>query len=171
LGVQIPDDALIEAAPIQGATTLYKKMEEMEKVKIQAAKQEAEDKQLMNKLVASQTDQNISLAQERRARVIADIGLARERTSEVAQNEAAALLANAKTINEMKSMGNNQLMDAVRLAMEMHQLSQAESDKTIARDEQFLDKLRKESDTSVEQEQQSAPGALQGEYQWLNTEK
>lgn len=145
LGAPIPWDEILAAAPIQGKTNLVKKMREMQEQQVQQAQKEAEDRERMNKLVASQTDNNIALAQERRGRVLADIGLARERISEGEQNYSTALLNNAKTITEMKSAGNKDLMDAIRLAVEMHQLSQQESSETLSKDAQVLGALKAES--------------------------
>lgn len=163
IGVPIPDDELVDAAPLQGKTRLLDKMNQIQEQQQQAAQQEAEDRERMNKLVASQTDQNIALAQERRARVLADIGLARERISEGEQNYAKALLDNAKTVKEMESMGNDQLMDAIRLAMEMHQLSQGEANVTLSKDAQVMDSLKAESEDSVQGNQDQSLGQMVGQ--------
>lgn len=161
LGIAIPDDEIVNAAPLQGASSLHKKMAQIAEQQQKAAQEEAEDKQRMNSLVASQTDQNIALAQERRARVIADIGLARERVSEAEQNYAKALLDQAKTITEMDKSKNDQLMDAIRLTMEMKQLSEESSNKTLASDAKFLESLwnqsKTEIDTEVSTQSQMAP--------------
>lgn len=151
LGIAIPDDELIDAAPLQGKTRLLDKMRELQQQQEENAQQEAEDRERMNKLVASQTDQNVALAQERRARVLADIGLARERISEGEQNYAKALLDNAKTITEMKEADNRQLMDAVQLAMEMHRLSMEKANQTLGEDAQVLDSLKTESEQATNQ--------------------
>lgn len=167
LGVAVPDDELIAAAPLQGKTSLLKKVQELQQQQVEAAQEESEDKHRMNELVESQTDQNISLAQERRARVLADIGLARERITEGAQNEAKALLDNARTIKEMESMGNDQLMDAIRLAMDMHKLSKDEVESTLAGDTNFMNKLRAQSEGAISEGPNSGGGgqvsAAQGE--------
>lgn len=154
IGVAIPDEELIDAAPLQGKTRLREKMAQIDEMKKQQAQMEADDKERMNKLVASQTDQNISLAQERRARVLADIGLAKERMSEMEQNKAKALLDNAKTITELKNNKDSQLMDAIRLAMEMHQMTASESDEGLSKDMKLMDSLKSDFESSVQTEDQ-----------------
>lgn len=150
IGIQIPDDELIMAAPLQGKTDLLKKMEEMEQVKQQIAMQEAQDKAIKNAQLASERESNLALAEERRARVLADIGLARERISESEQNYAKALLDNVRTIREMEHMDNEQLMDAVRLVHEITTPEQAEEEQKLLKDKNFSDVLKQETAQTVQ---------------------
>lgn len=163
LGAPIPWDEVIEAAPIQGKSQLSKKMQEMQEQQAQAGQQEAEDRARMNKLVASQTDQNISLSQERRARVLSDIGLARERDSEAEQNRAKALLDNAKTITEMEKTKNTQMMDAIRLAMDMHSVGNEHADQTLHQDATFMESLKAESEDDAMGNQDQPVGQMSGQ--------
>lgn len=148
MGAPIDWDEILEAAPLQGKTRLVESMRKKAEMQQQVQMQEAEDRERMNTLVASQTDQNIALAQERRARVLADIGLARERISEGEQNKAKALLDNAKTLAELKQMKDTSLMEVIRLAMDMHQLQVGESNETLAQDSQVMEALKMESQGS-----------------------
>ena len=141
MDIPIPDDEIIDAAPLQGKTRLREKMAEIAKQKEEAAQQEAADKHLADQLVQSQMDQNVALAQERRARVIADIGLAKERESEVKQNNAKAFLDIIKGISEMQNMKHGTALDALRLKheieMEERAASEAEIDSDTAKGEQL----------------------------------
>ena len=163
LGVPIPDEELIDAAPLQGKSRLREVVSEMSKQRSAQAQQELEDKEKMSKYVASQTDQNIALAQERRARVLADIGLARERISEGEQNYAKALLDNAKTLEEMRRGHGDQVMDAVRLAMDMHQLSKEQSNQTLSQDSKLLESLKQESEETVNEPKSPSSGSKAGQ--------
>jgi hypothetical protein len=116
LGAPIPWDDVLEAAPMQGKTKILEKMAEAaEQQQIQKQKMD-ELEQLQKHLELSQIDQNTALAQERRARVLADIGLARERISEGEQNYAKAFLDNVKTISEIQDMPRKRLIDVLELA-------------------------------------------------------
>lgn len=160
LGAPIPWDEILENAPIQGASRLRELMQKQQQAQGEAARQEMEDRAMKARLDASLVDQNTALAQERRARVLADVGLARERESEVEQNRAKALLDNAKTITEMKSSSNQQLMDAIRLAVEMHSVGREQSNQTLREDAKFMSALKMESDSALDGMDQ--PAGLDG---------
>lgn len=119
LGAPIPWEDIMEAAPLQGKTELIQKMaERAEQQKIQQQKLD-EAEQIQKALEMSQIDQNTALAEERRARVLADIGLARERSSEATQNYAKALLDNAKTVTEIQDMDRKRLVDVMKIAADV----------------------------------------------------
>ena len=116
LGAPIPWEDIMEAAPMQGKTELIEKMaQRAEQQQIQQQKMD-EAEQMQKALELSQIDQNTALAEERRARVLSDIGLARERSSEAEQNYARALLDNAKTVKEIQDMDRKRLLDVMTLA-------------------------------------------------------
>lgn len=119
LGAPIPWEDVLEAAPLQGKTELLEKMaQRAEQAQQQQQKmQQAEQVQLA--LQMSQVDQNTALAEERRARVLADIGLARERISEGEQNYAKALLDNARTVKEIQDIDRKRLFDVMKLAADI----------------------------------------------------
>lgn len=150
MGLPIPDDELIDAVPMQGKTKLLKKMQELEEQKKQAMQVEMMDKNRMNRLEEAEIEEKLGLAQERRARVISDIGLARERISESEQNYAKALLDNVKTIREIKDLDDRRFMDSVRLVHELTQPQMMEEEQKLNRDKAFGEALK------VEAEQQEA---------------
>lgn len=134
LGAPIPWEDIMEAAPLQGKTELIEKMAQAaEQAQMQQQKmQEAE--QIQKALEMSQIDQNTALAEERRARVLADIGLARERISEGEQNYAKALLDNAKTVKEIQDLDRQRLFDVMALAADISQKQNALAEKKLASD-------------------------------------
>jgi len=134
LGAPIPWEDILEVAPLQGSTELHKKMaERAEQAQIQQQKMD-EAEQIQKQLELSQIDQNTALAQERRARVLADIGLAKERISEGAQNYAKALLDNAKTANEIQDMDRKRVLEVMQLATDIRQAEQKRVDQELKTD-------------------------------------
>jgi hypothetical protein len=134
MGVAIPDDELVAAAPLVGKSQLIQRMQQVAEQQQIAALQEQEDANIQRQLALSQKEENLALAQERRARVLSDIGLARERISESEQNYAKAMLDNAKTISEIEDMDRRRLLDVINLATTMHAKSQASSEQVLMKD-------------------------------------
>lgn len=163
LGIHVDDEDLLEAAPLQGGGKLREKARMITQQKQQAAQLEMEDRKIKNLQLMSQADQNVALAQERRARVLADIGLARERISEGEQNYAKALLDNAKTVSEMKKNHTDQLMDAVRLAMDMSKMANERANDTLAQDAKVLETLEDDSHENIQGSQANPAGQGGGE--------
>lgn len=137
LGIDIPDDEIIDAAPLQGKIKLREKMAEIAQAKQQAAQIEMETANRQAQLEMSQIDNNLALAQERRARVIADIGLARERISEAEQNKAKALLDNAKTFAEIEDLDRNHFLEVMRFAHETTQNEDERITETLQQDQKM----------------------------------
>ncbi len=127
LGAPIPWDQILEAAPLQGKTALLEHMQQAQK---QAQEQQAKVDEMENiqkQLEIAQIDGTNALAQERRARVLSDIGLAKERMAEAEQNYAKAILDNAKTVSEIKDMDRKRIIDVMQLAADIH----AQQTKTV----------------------------------------
>ncbi len=136
LGAPIPWEDIMEAAPLQGKTELIEKMAQAaEMQQIQQQKMD-ELEQIGKAKELSQIDQNTALAEERRARVLADIGLARERISEGEQNYAKALLDNAKTVKEIQDMDRKRLLDVMALAADISAKQNALAEKKLTQDAQ-----------------------------------
>lgn len=144
LGAPIPWDAVLEAAPIQGETKLRDIMAQKAQQEQEAAKQEAEDAQISRQLALSQTEENLALAEERRARVLADIGLAKERISEGEQNYAKALLDNARTIHEMEDMGHKRTIEVMNIAKELQIEHENRIERQLERDMKKAETLKSE---------------------------
>jgi hypothetical protein len=134
LGAPIPWANILEAAPLQGSTKLHEIMRKQ--AEQQQAQQNAMEEMdaIQKKLELSKIDENTALAQERRARVLADIGLARERISESEQNYAKAFLDNAKTIAEIKDIGRKRLFDVMELAAQIRMEEDRKTEEKLASD-------------------------------------
>ncbi len=134
LGIAIPDDEIVDAAPLQGKIRLRAKMQEIAQQQQQAQQIAMETENRQAQLELSQIDNNLALAQERRARTIADIGLARERISEGEQNHAKALLDNAKTFAEIEHLDRSHLLETMRFAHESRQQGEAKTEEILQKD-------------------------------------
>lgn len=141
IGIAIPDDEIVDAAPLQGKIRLRQKMAEVAQAQQQAAQIEMETANRQAQLEMSQIDNNLALAQERRARVIADIGLARERISEGEQNKAKALLDNAKTFAEIENLDRNHFLEVMRFAHETQVHNDDQINETLQQDKELGDSL------------------------------
>lgn len=141
MGIAIPDDEIIDAAPLQGKIRLRERMQQIAQQQQQAAQIEMENNNRQAQLELSQIDNNLALAQERRARVLADIGLARERISEGEQNKAKALLDNAKTIAEIEDLDRNHFLELMRFAQETQATDDSRTEQKLQDDKRLGETL------------------------------
>jgi hypothetical protein len=141
IGIAIPDDEIVDAAPLQGKIRLRQKMAEIAQAQQQASEMEMETANRQAQLEMSQIDNNLALAQERRARVIADIGLARERISEGEQNKAKALLDNAKTFAEIEDLDRAHFLEVMRFAHETQVNNDDQITETLQQDKALGESL------------------------------
>ena len=133
---------MLAAAPLQGKTELLEAMEQNHEAEQQQQQKVAEMEEIQKQLEISHIDQNTALAQERRARVLADIGLARERISEGEQNYAKAFLDNAKTIKEIQDMDRKRILDVMELAASIHREEMDRTEDTFDQDTQRAEALK-----------------------------
>lgn len=152
LEVPIPDDELIRAAPLQGKTKLIEIMQQQREQQQIAQMQEEQDASITRQLALSQKEENIALAQERRARVLADIGLARERIAESEQNYSKALLDNVQAIAEMEDMDRRRMVDVVKLASDLYKVKSAETEQILQADLEKAQRLEKTEDLPLPQD-------------------
>lgn len=147
----------INNVPLQGKTALDKKIAESREQAKQAAQIEMEDKDRQNRLQEAQIEQGIALAQERRARVLSDIGLHRERISEAEQNYAKATLDNVRTINEIQNKDNAQLIETIRLAHEISAADKLEGEQKLQSDKVFMEGLKQQAESDDSQQRGPQP--------------
>lgn len=130
LGAPIPWPDILKVAPLQGSTKLHEIMEQQAEQAQEAAALEQEAAQVQKALDMAAINQSTALAEERRARVLADIGLAKERESEVTQNHAKAFLDNAKTVAQIEDIPRKRLTEVLKLAaqLKLQEKQQAEAE-------------------------------------------
>ena len=142
LGAPIPWDKILEVAPLQGSTKLHEILaEQAEQAKATAAA-EQEAVQVQKMLDMAAINQSTALAEERRARVLADIGLAKERESEVVQNHAKAFLDNAKTIAQIDDIPRKRMVEVLKLAADIQQQERQAAEAELQRDMKRAEALK-----------------------------
>lgn len=145
LGAPIPWEKVLETAPIQGDTKLHEIIAEQAEQAAAAAQIEQQQMQMQNLLDMASVNQSNALAEERRARVLADIGLAKERESEQVQNHAKAFLDNAKTIAQIEDIPRKRLVEVLQLAAELRQKEKQESEAELQKDTQRAEQIKQEN--------------------------
>ncbi len=168
--VDVPQSEIVKSLSMAGLSDLEEAIKAQEEG---LAKQQAkinEQEQIAIKLTNSKIEENLALAQERRARVVADISLSQERASEAEENRAQAALARAKTITEIAQMEDGRILrvlDFVNQLERQESQDRKEIDQTIHAQ---ADQINTETTGSAEnmqkqamlQEQQSERQIMQG---------
>ena len=122
---QIPVSLALENLPMAGASDVQEAIKQKEQAQQQAqqmAQEEAMQQQRSSqRLTESVTQQNLALAQERRAKVISDIALAKERVAASVENRANAAYDRARTISELAELEDNRLLRVLEFARKLQQ--------------------------------------------------
>lgn len=115
---KIPVSLAIANLPMAGASEVQEAIAAEEQKAQEALKVQEEERQRAARLTDSVTEQNIALAQERRAKIHSDLALGAERVSEAEENRASAALDRSKTITEIAKLEDERfvkLMEFVQL--------------------------------------------------------
>jgi len=142
LGAPIPWDKILEVAPLQGSNKLHEILAQQQEQAAAAAQTEQEAAHMQKMLDMAAVNQSTALAEERRARVLADIGLAKERESEVTQNHAKAFLDNAKTIAQIEDIPRKRLIEVLELAATIRQKEKQETEVELQKDMKRAEALK-----------------------------
>ena len=142
LGAPIPWDKILEVAPLQGDTKLHEILAQQAEQQQQVAAMEQEAMQMKKALDMAAVNQSTALAEERRARVLADIGLAKERESEVTQNHAKAFLDNAKTIAQIEDIPHKRMLEVLQLAADIRMQEKQEAEAELQKDMKRAQQLK-----------------------------
>ncbi|HJZ04591.1 MAG TPA: hypothetical protein VJ327_01860 [Patescibacteria group bacterium] len=162
--VDVPQSEIIRALQMSGMSDLQAAIEEQEKKVAEQQKKIDEQERMAMELANAQKEQMTSLAQERRARVIADVGLAAERASEAQENMAQAALARAKTITEIASMEDERILRVLEFVNSLEQQEIMSREKVSAQIESTSDQINSETQGSSENQ------TLQAAQQQINQE-
>lgn len=161
LGLPIPDEEIIKAMPMQDKSELLESMEKEKEFQQQLQQMQMEDKQRQDRLVEAETQEKIALAQERRARMVADIGLARERISEAAENRSQAALARAKTLAEIDKMDTDRLLQVMNF-MQQLEMSEAAAQEAVDQEVKATSvAIKNDTEQQVKEESEEQPQGAQ----------
>lgn len=122
-GISIPQKYLIEQMPIADKSGLLKAFEEQAQLDAQQQQKTAEDQVMQRELQHAKVVSDLSLAAERRSRMVADEALARNRLSNADLDRAKTLMEEIKAGKEMQAMDLNLLrgvLDYARQEQEYH---------------------------------------------------
>lgn len=154
--VDVPENEIVRALQMAGLSDLEKAITEQDKQKAEQAGKIAQAEQMQIELGNAQKEQMIALAQERRARVVADLSLSQERASEAEENRAQAALARAKTITEIASMQDERILKVLEF---VNMLEQQEAQDRININDQIhseSNQINTETAGTVENQQAQA---------------
>lgn len=128
MGVPVPPQDLVEAAPIQGKSDFLKSVQAQQQQQAQAQQQQMQLEmaklEMQGKLFESQTLNNIAGAREKNTRAMANVGLETERESQAVENRADANYRKAQALKELEGMD----LDNVKKAMEIILALQAQTE-------------------------------------------
>ena len=118
--VDVPETAIVDALSMSGLSDLKESIEQRDQEKAKQQQLIEEQERVALELANSQKVANLSLSKEREARVLADIGLAQERSSEATSNLADAALARAKTMVELNALDEERMMKVYAFMEQLH---------------------------------------------------
>ena len=153
----------MKALPLVGKRDLLESIEQQEQQAQEQQQKVAELEQMQKELINSQTEQNIALAQERRARIVSDLSLGEERASEAEENRAQAALARAKTITEIADMDADRVLRVLEF---VNQLERQEIEDRQAIDDRIearANQLNSETPGTAENKQLQTASAIAGQ--------
>lgn len=165
--VDVPETAIVKALSMAGLSDLQEYIEKQDQMKAEQAAKVNEQEVMAIELANAQKEQMLALAQERRARVVADLSLSQERASEAEENRAQAALARAKTITEIASMQDERILKVLEFVnmLERQETEDRQNiDQTIHAQ---ADQINTETDGSAENMQQKATQQMQQSQQQI----
>lgn len=167
--VDVPQAEIVKALSMAGLSDLEAAIEKQDQMKAEQASKVNEQELQGIELMNAQKEQLLSLAQERRARVVSDLSLSQERASEAEENRAQAALARAKTITEIAGMEDARILrvlEFVNLLEQQEASDRVNIDNTIHAQ---ADRINSETEGSAENMQKQAMQQMQqSEQQIMN---
>lgn len=121
-GAPISWSYLMEKLTIQGKKELMQSVEQEEKAASQA---QAEQMKIMQRSVEAKAQNDFASAEERKTRAVSNIGLAKERSSQSAEDRALAALNNVRAVKELEELDENRLMKLAKFILELQQAQKA----------------------------------------------
>jgi hypothetical protein len=151
-GIPIPDSVLIDYMPLTDKSGLKEAMEAQAEQQAMAQQKQEQQELLAMELANSQKEENLAIAQARRARVLGEMGLYQERISEASENRAQAALARAKTLTEIAEMEENRLMRVVEFVNQLEQQEKASQEEKLQQTIQLATALNATTEGTAENE-------------------
>lgn len=167
--VNVPEAEIVKALAMAGLSDLEEAMKANDEM---AAKQAALSQELLKAQMEgmnAKKESDLGLAQERRARVVANLSLSAERSSEAEENRAQAALARAKTITEIAAMKDDRILRVLEFVNMMERQESEDRQNINAGIHMEADQINTETQGSAENMQQQAMQQVQqSENQIMN---
>lgn len=151
--VDVPQSEIIKSLSMAGLSDLEEAIKAQEEMQAQQQAKIDEKEKMALELANAQKEQMIGLAQERRARVVADISLAKERASEAEENRAQAALARAKTITEISDMELSKVMRVLEFVNMLESQEASDQERVSSQINAEADQINSETQGSEENQQ------------------
>ena len=164
--VDVPQSEIVDNLPMAGQSDLKEAIEAQMAQQAEQQKKIDAQEQLAMEIRNANKESQLALAQERRARVLADIGLSEERASESEENRAQAALARAKTITEIASMQDERILKVLEFVNMLE--AQEKMDQEQIKDGIDAHANRINTDTQGSAENMQAQQAQQMQQELLN---
>jgi hypothetical protein len=158
--VDVPQDKIVEFLPTVGAGDLQGAIAKQNEQLQQQQQKINQQEQLALKLGNARVEQDLALAQERRARVISDVALGSERASEAEQNRAQAALDRAKTITEIAQMETGRLLEVMEFVRSLEAEEREDREAVDNKIHAQANQINSETEGSSENKEQEAMGEI-----------
>jgi hypothetical protein len=124
-GIHVPQSEVIRSLPAASKSTLMAAYEEEDKARKKQEEVIQEQQRINNELANAKIIGDLSLAAERRSRMVADEALARERISEAQVNRAEAIVKQLEGVQKMAEIDQKMLIDGLAFIFDMNEKSRA----------------------------------------------
>lgn len=162
--VDVPQGEIVRALGMAGISDLQQAIEQQQEQQAEQQKKVDEQERMALELMNSQKEENLALAQARRARVLGEVGLYEERISEAAENRSQAALARAKTISEIATLEDDRIIKVLEFVNSLEQQEKELQNEVAVKASSVANQLNSETQGSAENQQ------LQQAQQELNQE-
>lgn len=129
MGLPVPTELLLKSSTLQNKQELIDAISQEEQSAAmynQAQQQLALEQQaIMSRSLEAQAQNNFAAAEERQTRAVSNVGLAKERQAQAANDRAKAALDNAKALKELDALDESRLMKLAAFIMDLQQRQQA----------------------------------------------
>jgi hypothetical protein len=114
--------------------------------------------QILNRSIEAKAQSDFANAKKNQAAAVAEMSLAKERSSKSQQESAAATLSHVKTLKELREMDDDRLIKVAQFVMAMEDREKA---MTMADEQDSEVEAERESSLVSEAQRESKPSAFQ----------
>lgn len=141
LGDVIDPNLIIENLPMAGASKVQDSVRQRQEAAQQAEQAQQEQAARNARLQDSITDQNLAMAQERRAKVLDELASAGERRTQQRENSAKAQLDLVKAVETLQSMRQERVESVIELINKLKQSDAVDDEEQLIADMQTASQL------------------------------